>query len=201
MNVLHSSAKTGGKDDWQTPEIVLECVRKLGPIALDPCTTEANPTGARRWIHPGSAEDGLTGHWCAAGLVFVNPPFSTLRRWMLKCQVEAHRGCEIILLCPARTDTRAWHEVRPDRTAFWRGRLCYNDPTTGKPKQYTSKTGRVSDEPATFATALLYWGPRARTFAKVFGAVAQIVIPDWAETPPLTQKELKNLRAGRTIKS
>jgi hypothetical protein len=195
---LFASAKTGGRDTWQTPEEVLTCVRCVGPIGLDPCTTIYNPTKAMVWMHNNShvtrarwnelwghcpnaidLRDGLTQDWSLyqdKGLVYVNYPFSESKAWFDKCQKEAAKGCEIILLTPARTDTAVWHKAQPIAVAFWRGRITYNDPETGKPKQYTNKkTGRVSNAPAPFPTALMYWGGRVQYFAAAFRDYAKIV--------------------------
>ncbi len=80
---------------------------------------------------------------------------------------------------PARTDTVIWHEIQPQAVAFWRGRLTFSDPHTGQPKQYQDKkTGRVSNEPAPFPSALLYWGKNVLHFANAFRDVAKVVLWD-----------------------
>ncbi len=55
------------RDDWQTPEIVLQRVRRVNKISLDPCTTPTNPTKAEMWASTCeidfSAKDGLQIPW------------------------------------------------------------------------------------------------------------------------------------------
>lgn len=80
--VVHASAKTGGNDNWCTPEVVLERVRRIAPIGLDPCTTVDNPVGAWRYYTP--FEDGLASPWDGFGLVFVNPPYSQMKASFLR---------------------------------------------------------------------------------------------------------------------
>lgn len=50
---------SSAKDDWQTPAEVLELVRKVGPIVLDPCTTVDNPTGAALICHDGLVKGAI----------------------------------------------------------------------------------------------------------------------------------------------
>ena len=178
---LTSSARTAsGRDDWQTPPHVLELVRSVAPIALDPCTSESNPTGARThvWWPNG---DGLAFDWASTGgLVYVNPPYSQIRKWLAKCAAESTRGAEIIALVPARTDTRAWHEsvTTADAICFWRGRLQFIDAATGKPAQvWSAAKQRFVDAAAPFPSALVYWGWSSERFARVFEGRGMVVTP------------------------
>ncbi len=154
--------------DWQTPENVLELVRKVGPIALDPCTSAENPTGAEHFCcqvtvqdddgRPvvASYSDGLQRRWSDfRGLVYVNPPYGrALPQWVDKCIQEAERGAEIILLVPSRTDTRWWHKAANEATscAFWKGRMTFK--------------GAPSTAP--FPTCLFYFGKNWDRFNEVF---------------------------------
>lgn len=159
---LMSSARTGGKeqDCWQTPETVLELVRYVAPITLDPCTSPGNPTGAQRFFT--EAHDGLTRDWPAPagwGLTFINPPYSKMDAWAPRIAEMAGVRRETIALLPARTDTKWWHTLiasRPHRVCFWKGRIKFNRPD-GTPGQA-----------APFPSALLYWGADDATFARVF---------------------------------
>jgi len=163
VNALMSSARTGtGRDDWQTPPAVLELVRQVAPIALDPCSAPGNPVGAERWCCPPG--DGLSISWGVdSGLVYVNPPYSQCRAWLAKCDSEATAGVEIVALVPARTDTRAWHEsIWPAASAvcFWRGRLRFVGATASAP----------------FPSAIVYYGSRAGLFRRVFCGVGHVVV-------------------------
>lgn len=158
--VVMSSAKTGGSDDWETPKCVLKRVAEVGPIGLDPCAPVGrNPVGANRTFDENS--NGLNQSWfheCPPGeIVFVNPPYSNVRSWLRLCNIGL---CEVIALVPARTDTRAWHEIKPKVVAFWRGRLQFKGATGSAP----------------FPSALLYWGPRPCRFGAAFEDVAKVVM-------------------------
>lgn len=188
MTVLATQRPPGlSRDDWQTPAEVLELVRRVGPIALDPCTSPDNPTGARHWCiqWPDSPAadgpavswdapeechaDGLTLPWddlAAGGLVYVNPPYSrgNLGRWAARCHSAALCGAEVIALVPVDTSTGWWHDYcappKSQAVCFYRGRLRF----VGAPG------------PAPFASALVYWGPRRFRFADVFADAGAIWI-------------------------
>lgn len=157
---LMTSARTNtGRDDWQTPECVLERVRRVGPIDIDPCTSADNPAGAARYYTP--SHDGLAQSWYApGGIAYVNPPYSRCLDWIAKCAAEAERGCQIIALVPARTDTRWWqHCWTADAICFWRGRLKF----VGAPAS------------APFPSAIVYWGREPEKFEAAFGDAGKVV--------------------------
>jgi hypothetical protein len=178
---IHSRQNSaGGRDDWQTPACVLERVRRVAPIGLDPCTRSSNPVGARRFsVAAGAAEedpedlvDGLAQSWSGivepGELVYVNPPYSRgcLAAWTSKCREEARAGCEIIALVLCDTSTKWWHEMDPAAVCYWRGRLRF----LGAPA------------PATFPSALVYWGARPHHFANSLASagICTAAKPSWA---------------------
>lgn len=167
--------------DWQTPPEFLALVERVGEgrISLDPCTTAANPTRARTFIHPPGG-DGLTAswvHWAPGNscLAFVNPPYGrALPAWIDKCLDEARQGCEIIALVPARPDTQWFQRVLPraDVALFWRGRIKFlnADPAAPSPNvMWSAKRGVwVPVESAAFPSAVFYFGQRVGSFERAF---------------------------------
>ena len=147
-DVVMSSSKM----DWETPDIVLDAVRKMGPIELDPATTADNPTGAERFFTP--EDDGLDRNWESLGLVFCNPPYGRgIGDWVYKAWRQSLFSVEFecIMLVPARTDTKWWHEACPASYCFWKGRLRFKGAESSAP----------------FPSALLYWGVREDRFRDV----------------------------------
>jgi len=168
--VVHSRKATGGHDFWQTPETVLALVRQLHPrgynkIDLDPCGGDGDSVQAIASIKP--PQDGLAATWNGSGLVFVNPPYSNIRAWARKAvESRGNHQDQIILLCPARTDTRWWHESAWTASAicFWKSQVKFYDPIE-------KKTG-----PAPFPSALLYWGYQMAEFKRVFSGHGYTVV-------------------------
>jgi site-specific DNA-methyltransferase (adenine-specific) len=161
---MNRALLASGDMTWQTPECVLERVRKLGPIALDPCTNADNPVGAERFYTP--RDFGLSKPWAedaAGGLVYVNSPYGReLPEWVVKCVAEAALGAEMVALVPSRTDTR-WFNAALDSCqalAFWRGRVKF----------------RGAKDCAPFPSALFYWGARQWEFAVAFRDVCRVSV-------------------------
>lgn len=155
------------REDWRTPAEVVELLHVLwdGKPNLDPCAAPdpAHALAKGNLAGPaGSPADGLERPW--SGRVYVNPPFGDLAAWMVKA-VEEHElhGAEVVVLLPARTDTRYWHEqvAQADAICFWRGRMTF----VGAPAA------------APFPTALVYFGPRPWDFQRVFKPKGMVVCP------------------------
>jgi DNA N-6-adenine-methyltransferase (Dam) len=154
--MLNDSMMRSVKQDWCTPPRVLERVRRVDAIALDPCTSPANPCGAEASY----SLHGLSLPWW--GLAYVNPPYGReLPVWADKVIEEAARNVEIIMLVPSRTDTRWWGKAFEacQACAFWRGRITF----VGAPA------------PAPFPSCLFYFGTRRRRFSLAFRDVSRIV--------------------------
>ena len=159
---LLQSAKTGGTDVHFTPAVVLDRVRMIAPIALDPCTEEDNPCGAVRFFT--KKHDALAFTWQPVGLVFANPPYSDMARWAEKIAAEAAAWpVPFIVLCAARPDTRWWRTMLTvaDVFAFWRGRITFGGQTSAAP----------------FPSALFGLNVSHRRFRQAFSEVADVVIP------------------------
>lgn len=84
-------------DDWLTPKDLYDDLNKeFGPFNFDPC-----PFPRPEW-------DGLKVPWGSYN--FVNPPYKYLKEWIKKSYEESLKGKNIVLLIPARTDTKAFHK-------------------------------------------------------------------------------------------
>lgn len=160
-------------DERYTPQGVLDVVRAVAPIGLDPCTTKDNPTGAKRWF---TAEDnGLGKAWFGEQpeLAFVNPPYSRgqLLLWALQVLEQVHqaRGHEAIVLTPCDLGTKWAQALFEGCTAFagWRGRIEFLTPD--------GSFDAGAKQPSLF----WYFGERAERFARVFRDRANVVRGGW----------------------
>ena len=114
--VLFSSAS----DDWSTPADTYAALHAEFGFVDDPCPLMG-------------AANGLMREWNSP--CFVNPPYSEILPWMEKAALEARAGKTVVLLVPARTDTRWWHEfaMKAKEIRFIRGRLKFGNAKTGAP--------------------------------------------------------------------
>lgn len=62
-------------------------------------------------------------------IVFCNPPYNQLDKWAKKCYEEYLQGTTVVMLVPARTDTRWFHDniYHKAELRFIKGRLRFND--------------------------------------------------------------------------
>lgn len=109
MNKILFSKKS---DNWKTPKIIYDKFINLG--YYDPCPYESN-------------FDGLKIEWKQKN--FVNPPYSNIKDWVNKAIKENEKGKEVILLIPARTDTKYFRKLVDYGVIinFITGRLKFND--------------------------------------------------------------------------
>jgi len=154
---VHAST---GKDDWCTPDPILDILERMGDVdprgstarpslmdvgvELDPCwNANSRVQAARRWT---ILDDALSRDWTSDGLIYCNPPYSRglQGRFLEKCAYA--QAPHVVALVPARTDTKAWHQaMRTVATvAFIKGRLRFDGAPASAP----------------FPSALLYWGER-----------------------------------------
>ena len=125
MTFRNGSYEAKGFDDWMTPPEIIESVESEFGEIFDPCPA----------YHDFSF-DGLSITWSRDKTCFVNPPYSRIRDWVEKCYQEWLNGSEVVLLIPARTDTRYFHDFINDNAEvrFIKGRVKFVHPTIEKTK-------------------------------------------------------------------
>lgn len=83
-----------------------------------------------------STQDGLNGEWVSvAKVVYMNPPYGrTIGQWIKKAHEESQKGCTVVCLLPARTDTKWFHEYcTKGSIEFIRGRLKFGGAKNSAP--------------------------------------------------------------------
>ena len=123
-NALFSSTR----DSWCTPVEILDKIRRIAPIGLDPCSNSESIVEAKTsWTKEDNAFSKAT--WAGYGLVYCNPPYGReIGKWVARC-VREHmvHGAEVIMLLPARTDVR-WFQTYGRAASvicFLRGRVRF----------------------------------------------------------------------------
>lgn len=108
-----------GVQDYATPPELMQAIeRDFAKIAFDLAATAEN-TKAPFWIEKDFRGSGsLKVDWLADynyhksnGVLWLNPPFKTVRPWMEKCRDEAARGARILSLTKASIGARWYREV------------------------------------------------------------------------------------------
>lgn len=121
-NALFSSKS----EEWATPQALFDELDKEFHFTLDPCATPENAKCKKFYT---KEDNGLLQDWHGE-TVFCNPPYGRkIGQWIEKAATEARGGATVVLLIPARTDTRYFHEhiYKKHEIRFLRGRLHFND--------------------------------------------------------------------------
>lgn len=119
-------------DEWETPQALFDSLDAEFHFDLDACASEDNHK-CERWFS--KEEDGLKQNWGGCH-VFCNPPYSKISKWVEKAYRETRQdGTVVVLLIPARTDTRYFHNYIYHRSEirFVNGRLRFSGATVNAP--------------------------------------------------------------------
>lgn len=163
-------------DEFCTPPLIIDPLRELfaGGPDCDPCSNARSIVGAKvaytvatpgslSWRPWGGPKIG-TG----SGTVYANWPYSTNEPWAHKACLElrTERVSELVVLCMVATSTVWWRNLmnRPKR----------NPRVLATPRlKFIGVDGRVTRDTSRFDPALIYYGPRVKTFDRLFKHVAR----------------------------
>ena len=128
MNSVMFSSKS---DEWETPQALFDQLNSEFHFTLD---AAALPINAKcpRFFTP--TDDGLVQEW--NGTVWCNPPYGkTVGRWVEKANKSSLDGTTVVMLLPARTDTRWFHDFVYGKATirFLRGRLKFGGSKNSAP--------------------------------------------------------------------
>lgn len=128
-NDVFFSCKT---DEWSTPTEFYTKLNDEFGFTLDPCATNENHKCEKYYT---INDNGLRYSW-ANEIVFCNPPYSKCKEWIFKAWYEwFYNGSTIVLLVPARTDTKWFHQwvYNIAEIRFIKGRLKFGDSKNSAP--------------------------------------------------------------------
>lgn len=126
-DVMFSSAT----DMWATPQDFFDKLDQEFHFTLDACATADNAKCKKFW---GPEDDGLKQSW--EGTVWCNPPYGRdIGKWVAKAVRSALEGATVVMLLPARTDTRWFHKwiYRRAEVRYVPGRLKFGDGKNSAP--------------------------------------------------------------------
>lgn len=123
------SSKT---DSWATPINFFRELDEEFHFNLDPCADEFHKCDRYFTVK----EDGLSQNWGGSS-VFCNPPYGReIGKWVEKAyRTNQEHGNLVVMLLPARTDTKWFHEFiyQKAEVRFVRGRLKFGDSKNSAP--------------------------------------------------------------------
>lgn len=125
---LMFSSKT---DMWETPKDFFDKLDDEFHFTLDVCATPENAKCEKFYTEQ---DDGLSKPW--TGVVWCNPPYGKgISRWILAANAARAAGNTVVMLLPARTDTRWFHDLVLGKAEirFVRGRLKFGGSNNSAP--------------------------------------------------------------------
>jgi phage N-6-adenine-methyltransferase len=134
-------------DIWTPWKFIAAVQKKFGYLDWDLAASEVNRR-ATNWID--EAQNSLTVDWHElGGLQWLNPPYSNIAPWAMKCAAQSWRpkvdtinaGAQILLLVPGSIGANwYWNWVEPYADVYSIGRLVFDncfDRKTGAPVKTT----------------------------------------------------------------
>lgn len=122
------SSKT---DLWETPQEFFDCLNQEFHFELDVCALPENAK-CNRYYTP--EMDGLSSPW--DGVCWCNPPYGReIGSWVRRAWLSSSAGNTVVMLLPARTDTRWFHDYIYGKAEirFIRGRLKFGGSKNSAP--------------------------------------------------------------------
>ena len=127
--VMFSSAT----DNWATPQDFFDKLNAEFHFDLDVCADESNHKCDKYYT---KQQDGLTMPW--KGIVWCNPPYGReIGLWVRRALFASVGGATVVMLIPARTDTKWFHDYIYKRenveVRFVKGRLKFGNSKNSAP--------------------------------------------------------------------
>ena len=122
------------RQDWGTPWPFFNKINDEFDFALDAAASMENHK-----CDLFLTEDSLSLPWddlSGGGAVWLNPPYGReIGRWIEKAYWESTKGCIVVCLTFARTDTKWWHDwaMRAAEIRLVQGRIKFQDALNSAP--------------------------------------------------------------------
>lgn len=122
------SSKT---DMWETPQDFFDKLNEEFHFTVDVCAIPKNAK-CEKFFTP--EMNGLKQEW--TGICWCNPPYGReIGKWVEKAYIASTWGATVVMLLPARTDTKWFHEYIYNKAEirFIKGRLKFGNSKTAAP--------------------------------------------------------------------
>lgn len=122
------SSKT---DMWATPQGLFDQLNEEFHFTVDVCAIPENAK-CEKFFTP--EINGLKQEW--EGVCWCNPPYGReIGKWVEKAYIASTFGATVVMLLPARTDTKWFHEYIYNKAEirFIKGRLKFGNSKTAAP--------------------------------------------------------------------
>jgi phage N-6-adenine-methyltransferase len=124
-------------DNWATPKDLWNQLNEVHRFDVDAAASQSNHLCAK-WYgldhEDESRRDGLAVQWDGDS-VWINPPYGrVIKDWTQAALDHYRQGANVVMLLPARTDTRWFHDhCKQGNIEFIKGRLKFGGSTTPAP--------------------------------------------------------------------
>lgn len=98
---IKSTLYSHNSDEWETPQALFDEYDSIFDFDLDACATPENAKCSKYYT---IKDDGLAQEW--RGVVWCNPPYSQVAKWVKKAYESSHRGGHRLLCSYLREPTR-----------------------------------------------------------------------------------------------
>ncbi len=117
--------------EWSTPQNIFNALNEEFAFELDVCATAENAKCSRYYT---IEQNALIQPW--DGVCFCNPPYGRgIEKWIKRAYDSSRSGATVVLLIPAHTDTKYWHDfvLKAAEIRFVKGRLKFSGATKAAP--------------------------------------------------------------------
>lgn len=124
------SSKT---DLWETPQDFFDRLNDEFHFNVDVCATPENAKCDKYFT---KENDGLSQSWGMGHTCWCNPPYGReIGKWVQKAYLSSRDGNTVVMLLPARTDTKWFHEYIYNQAEirFIKGRLKFGNSKNSAP--------------------------------------------------------------------
>ena len=129
MSLSYKAIMTSDKQDWETPQELFDNLNSEFDFELDAFASAKNAKCKHFFTEQ---DDSFKQDWTKYKSIFINPPYtSKVQDEVLKKindTISSDWRGVIVLLIPARTDTKRWHDYifnKADDIRFIKGRLRF----------------------------------------------------------------------------